>query len=226
MATFTVNVGPYESRQLLQQALAASAVGILFRTEQGIIDAPGYTVLIADGWRSDNTGLEGVYCTVIVNDTVATNAREAIAALGSKVLSEGNTPNRVLGLPSLSVDDMPSRIQRKMEQRLFNSGFALGTGAAKRWYSSEPGFLALYALWDSLAAGTTDAEFTALDLRVQHMDGRTTLLTRALVRTIALAAVQNGEIYRTRARSALAAWRADPTTFRFGEIQWPAGFGE
>ena len=224
MATYTINVGPYESRQQLQQALAAAPVGMLQRTQQGMADAPGYTVMIADGWRSDNTGVEGVYCTVIVNDAVATRAAAAIAALGAKVLPEGNTPNRVLGIPTVSPDDMPARIQRKLEQRLFSAGFDIGTGAARRWYASDPGFLALYGLWNSIAARTTDAEFAALQLRVQHMDGRTTPLTRPLVQTIAVAAAAAADQYRTRARLAVAAWRADPAAFRFGAIDWPQSY--
>jgi hypothetical protein len=230
MATYTINAGPYESRQLLQQALAVSAVGMLQRTDQGMTDAPGYTVMIADGWRTDNTGVEGVYCTVIVNDAVATSAAAAIAALGAKVLPEGNTPNKVLGLPALTADDVPARIQRTMERRLFNVGFDIGTGAAKRWYYSDPGYTALYALWNSLAARLTDAEFSALTLEVQHMDGRKTALTRALALTIASAAAQSADQYRVKARQSIAAWTADAAAWRaaggIGAITWPKGYGE
>lgn len=226
MATFTIIVGPYESAQLLRQALAAPAVGMLRRTDQGLVDAPGYTVMLADGWRADNTGVEGVYATALVDDAVAVGHTASVAALGAKVLPPGNTPNRVLGVSTVDADTMPARINRMMERRLFNSGFDIGTGAARRWYSSDPGFLALYGIWNSLAARMTDTEFDALGLRVQHMDGRTTVLTRALAQSIATAAAQNGDVYRTRARLAIAAWTANPATFRFGDIPWPAGYGE
>ena len=226
MGTFSVNIGPFDNRGEARAALLAPAVGILLRDQGGgIVPAAGYVVEYPDGFlESPMDGKSGAWAAVVVDDAVAVNWAAASAALGSLLMPTGQSPTRILGIAPRTVD-VPQRIRDIRDRKLANNGFRV-PGPPVRWYPSDADFVARLGVWAGLAARMTDAEFDALALRVEDLEGRAPVLTRAMVLTLATECAKTADLYRTRARLAITAQAADPAGFRISSIVWPAGFGE
>ncbi len=123
----------------------------------------------------------------------------------------GETQLIALGLTA----DVPARIDAMRDARMAAGG-ARTTG--QNWYPTTPGHVAVYAAWVALGASLPAT------YKVQQMNGSQADLTPDLARTILLAVTDFADVYRTRARQAIAAYKASPLEFAMSSINWPARY--
>ena len=145
----------------------------------------------------------------LVARRVAERIRAGEAASSAK--EWGETQLIALGLTA----DVPARIEAMRGARMAAGG---ARTTAQNWYPTTPEHVAIYAAWVALGA------WLPATYKVQQMDGSQADLTPDLARTILLAVTDFADAYRTRARQAIAAYRARPSTFAMSAINWPARY--
>lgn len=162
--------------------------------------------------------LAGVYALVSIDTDPDMFNGDAAAVLADLTANHAYTgaPLRVFAGTAQYAPDMNQRIDRTA-LRLRTSFRTTGNN----WYpylddAGDP-LMGTYAAWVALGAG-----IVAANVRVTQMDGSSQAVTQARALEILTAAVTNLDLWRTRAKSAKAAYAANPASWRMRDANWPA----